>query len=102
MAKETARVVAKEAIAHNIDDPLAELLVRVVFLIMEEPDTRSWQTLPAYLAMIRIPLQPGPHSIVISDVSRGGGTVSVPEFETIPQRQYYYYSVRNNIRLKNF
>jgi len=102
MAKETARVVAKEAIANNIDNPLAEILVRAVFLIMEEPDTRSWQTLPAYLAMVRIPLQPGLHSIMISNPNGGGGTVSIPEFETTPGRQYYYYSVRNNSRLKNF
>ncbi|MGB9499887.1 MAG: COG3014 family protein [Dissulfuribacterales bacterium] len=102
MVKETARVAAKEAIAHNIDDPLVETLARVVFLIMEEPDTRSWQTLPAYLAMVRIPLQPGLHSIMISDATGGGGTISVPEFETTPGRQYYYYSVRNNSRLKNF
>jgi uncharacterized protein len=102
MAKETARVVAKEAIANNIDNPLAEILVRAFFFIMEEPDTRSWQTLPAYLAVVRVPLQAGRHSILISDASQGGGTVSVPEFEAIPQRRYYYYSIRNNILLKNF
>ena len=102
IAKETARVVAKESIAHNIDDPLLEILVRVVFLIMEEPDTRSWQTLPAYLAMVRIPLQPGAHHIMISGANGGGGTVSIPEFEITPGRQYYYYSVRNNSRLKSF
>lgn len=102
IAKETARVAAKEAIANNINDPLVEILVRIVFFIMEEPDTRSWETLPAYLAMIRIPLQPGRQSIQITNFNGQDGMVSLPEFETTPNRRFYHYSVRNGSRHANF
>jgi hypothetical protein len=102
IAKETARVIAKEAIANNIDDPLVGILVRIIFFIMEEPDTRSWETLPAYLAMMRIPLKPGRQSIQITNFNGQDGMVSLLEFETTPNRQFYHYSVRNGSRHANF
>jgi hypothetical protein len=77
MAKETARVAAKEALAQaarNNSGDLAEILVRGVLFITEEPDTRSWRTLPARLTLLRIPLAPNRHEVVIS-VQRDGGQV---------------------------
>ncbi len=96
IAKETARVVAKEAIAHNIDDNNIEILVRIVFFLMEVPDTRCWETLPAYMSMIRVPLTPGENQIRLNAM---GQTVEIPPIDARPGngRFYHYYSVRNGI-----
>lgn len=93
IAKETARVVAKEAIANQMDNDLAEILVRIVFFIMEEPDTRCWETLPAYLTLARVPLTKGSNRI---DLGRGGGGMPVLDVVVSPGHpRYYYRSVRN-------
>ena len=93
IAKETARVVAKEAIANQMDDPVVELLVRIAFLVMEEPDTRSWETLPAYLTLVRSPLRKGSNRI---DLGRGGGGMPVLDIVVSPKHpRYYYQSIRN-------
>ncbi len=92
IAKETARAVAKEAIARQVDDPLAELLVRIALLIMEEPDTRCWETLPAYLTLVRVPLRKGLNRI---DLGQEGG-MPVLEITVTPEHpRYYYQSVRD-------
>ncbi len=93
IAKETARVAAKEAISRQIDDPLVEAIVRISFLLMEEPDTRGWETLPAYLSMVRIPLRPGRQRVTIANFDN---TVEIPEIDVRPGgRYYYYFSVRD-------
>lgn len=93
-AKETARVAAKESIAANIEDPVAELLARLAFFITEEPDTRGWETLPARLTMIRTPLPPGTHRLWVQD-SRGKriGLPAITVRAGSPRR-YYYHAVR--------
>jgi hypothetical protein len=76
MAKETARVAAKEALAQTVrknSGELAEILVRGVLFVTEEPDTRSWQTLPAFLTLLRIPLAPGRHDIDVAIMGKMGG-----------------------------
>ncbi|MCK4503821.1 MAG: hypothetical protein KAU22_12370 [Desulfuromonadales bacterium] len=68
IAKETARVAAKEAIAKavgNHNDAAAEVIVRIALFLLEEPDTRSWQTLPGRLTLVRIPLPAGKHQLQI-------------------------------------
>jgi len=92
--KETARVAAKEAIAHNIDNDGAELLVRLIFFLMEVPDTRGWQTLPAYFSMVRIPVSDPNRPIRIPGT---GQTVTLPERDESRSSGpfYYYFSVRN-------
>jgi hypothetical protein len=94
IAKETARVVAKEAIAHNINDDNLEVLVRIVFFLMEVPDTRCWETLPAYMSIIRVPLSPGSNQINLNGI---GQTVEIPSIDVKPGtgRFYHYYSVRD-------
>ncbi|MBF0226415.1 MAG: hypothetical protein HQK76_13250 [Desulfobacterales bacterium] len=98
IVKETARVVAKEAIAHSIDDrdsPLG-LLVRLIFMILEEADTRCWETLPAFLTIARIPLEPGNHTIQVMFRGKFGESVyseTIPEFE-IKKGQKFFYSMR--------
>ncbi len=75
LAKETVRVAAKEALAQTIGEnsgDLAEVLVRGVLFVTEEPDTRSWQTLPARLTLLRIPLTPGRYNINIGIMGKRG------------------------------
>lgn len=43
--------------------------------VMEKADTRNWQTLPASLNYVRIPLQPGKNSVKITYTSVNGKTL---------------------------
>ena len=92
--KETARVVAKEAIAHNINNDNLEVLVRIAFFLMEGPDTRCWQTLPATLSMIRAPLLSGKNQIHLNVLGRN---VVLPPIDVTPGKGsfYHYYSIRD-------
>ncbi|PLY00543.1 MAG: hypothetical protein C0624_11940 [Desulfuromonas sp.] len=66
LAKETARVVGKEVIAQSVGNSFgdaAEILTRLSLLLLEEPDTRSWKTLPARLTLVRVPLQAGHYEL---------------------------------------
>lgn len=92
--KETARAAAKEIISEKMKDPLVELLVRVAFLIMEEPDTRCWQTLPAYMTLVCIPAAPGQHQLKVNAYDGQAGYASLPDINVIPGRKYYFYSIR--------
>lgn len=92
IAKETARVIAKEAIAHQVDNDLAEILVRIVFFILEEPDTRSWQTLPAYLTLARVPLREG-----FNRIDPGGGMPALDITVGPKPPRYFYRSLRSGI-----
>jgi len=95
--KEAARLAAKEVIMRKIgkdQDDIVKLLLRLVFMIMEEPDTRSWQTLPAKLSLIKLPLKPGIHKIRAQII--GGGSfkdIDFPEIEFF-RGQKVFYSVR--------
>ena len=91
IAKETARVTAKETIARNIEDPIAELLVRVAFFLTEEPDTRNWETLPAYLSLVRVPLFAGRQVVTVKTPY---GQSKRFEFSVPPNRRFYYGRVR--------
>lgn len=93
IAKETARVVAKEVIANNIENDNLELLVRIVFFLLEAPDTRCWETLPGSLTLMRAPLFPGEnpfpsHGPMIN--------AALPAESALSENQpfYHYYSIR--------
>jgi len=93
IAKETARVAAKEAIAQNIDDAFLEALVRGAFFVLEEPDTRAWQTLPAYWTLIRMPLSPDRKKVPALTVHNAGARVTLPAFRI--SRPYTYFALRD-------
>lgn len=92
MAKEGIRVAAKEALAQAVgdrNDATAEAVVRTLFFLMEEADTRSWRTLPAQFLIVRIALPAGRHNIRVRIGMRPYG-VDIPEFELRPgQRQFF-------------
>jgi len=96
LAKETARVVAKESIANSVNDKSLEVFLRAVFFMLEEPDTRSWQTLPAYMTLVTVPLDEGKHQIYINNFFDNGGKRFISEIDTkSSKRKYYYRSIRN-------
>ena len=95
--KEAARLAAKEVIIREAGkdrDNIVTVLLRLAFMLMEEPDTRSWQTLPAKLSLVKLPLEPGAHKIRVQ--IRGNGSVKdidLPEIEFY-RGQRVFYSVR--------
>ena len=76
-ARQALRVAAKYNISESIKDhdALVGGIVKLMFLAIEQADTRSWETLPAYLTLVRVPLTPGAHSLTLqingSDSSSG-------------------------------
>lgn len=68
-----ARVVAGEAVRRSTDDNVIGLLLslgtQATLTAMDTPDTRSWETLPARIAIGRVSVKPGRHTIDL--VARG-------------------------------
>jgi hypothetical protein len=101
IAKETARAASKEAIARAVgrnNEAWVEALTRLVLFLTEEPDTRSWQTLPASLALLRIPLKPGKHNIRALILGKRGAPIeeiTLPEL-FVSSGQKIYYSIRES------
>jgi hypothetical protein len=93
LVKETARVAAKEAIAQNVKDDEVEILVRIVLFLLEQPDTRCWETLPGYMTLVRIPVAPGQRRLTVHADGGPGGCVDIPEINVTPGRKFYFYSI---------
>ncbi len=80
MAKETARAAVKEAVAraveHNNDD-IFGILVRAAFFLMEEPDTRGWETLPGTFQLARFTVPAGADRLTVR-ITGGGTRTEIP------------------------
>ena len=57
-SKSLIRAVSKDAVADAIGskDEIVGELARVLLFALEEADTRSWQSLPRHLSLVRVPL----------------------------------------------
>ncbi|MBI2437970.1 MAG: hypothetical protein HYV36_04055 [Lentisphaerae bacterium] len=57
MAKDVTRIALKETISLSVENQNETLgaLVRLLLFAMEAPDTRSWETLPLWLEVARVP-----------------------------------------------
>ena len=97
LAKEAARAGTKEAISQQFDNPLVEALVRTAFFIMEEPDTRAWETLPAHMSLIRMPVNAGTHELTVRTSGGYGDSVQLPPLTVSPPRRFYHYSIRDGV-----
>lgn len=73
-ARQALRIAAKYNISEAVEDQdaLAGSLVKLLFLAIDQADTRSWETLPAWLTLVRSPLPPGRHSLDL-DIHGDGG-----------------------------
>lgn len=85
------RVVAREAIqaignAGNQTTRtigfIASLAAQGAMQAADQPDTRTWSLMPAYLWVARTPVQPGSHTVEV----RVGGTTRVVPVEVTPGR----------------
>ncbi len=95
IAKETARAAMKEAMARAVErknEGILSVLVRAAFFLMEEPDTRCWETLPAFLKLFRFPIQPGKHQNLKAVIYQNGvrKDIILPPFSLSPGQKYYY------------
>ncbi|HEY5954923.1 MAG TPA: hypothetical protein VIV60_00170, partial [Polyangiaceae bacterium] len=65
-----ARVVAGEAVRHTTKDNVIGLLLslgtQATLTAMDTPDTRSWSTLPARIAIGRTRVKAGTHVVELS------------------------------------
>jgi len=68
-----ARVLAGEAIRRSAKDDAVGLILslgtQAALVAADTPDTRSWETLPARVAIARVRVQPGKHNLTLT--SRG-------------------------------
>ena len=95
IAKETARVAGKEAIARSVGGAYgdtAEALTRLTLFILEEPDVRSWLTLPARMVLVRVPLPAGRHALQVKALGLGGrvSAIDLPEFDLRPGEKVFH------------
>jgi uncharacterized protein len=92
ITRQAVRAGAKEAISQKVGEKneLAEALVRVFLFLVEEADTRSWETLPNGLTLVRVPLDAGVHDVEIS--SGGSGTTHLKV--DVPEGKRLYRSIR--------
>jgi hypothetical protein len=65
-------VVTKEVVADQIDRQTGNhglgLLARVLFYASDQADVRSWNLLPQTLQILRIPVEPGNHTVRVLPV----------------------------------
>ena len=65
------------------------LLTNLAGVLTEQADTRSWQTLPNQIFMVRMPLPAGTHTLNLSFLDANGqvrGGQSVPDIEIQPNQ----------------
>ncbi len=60
----------------NKKDDILGTLVNLAGVFTEGADTRSWQTLPNQIFMVRMPLPAGTHTVNLSFLNRNGGVAS--------------------------
>ncbi|MBD8514942.1 hypothetical protein Q4491_02020 [Photobacterium sp. 2_MG-2023] len=64
--RQSLRVIAKEQVRQSAarnGDEVGNVLANIFNTLTEQPDTRSWQTLPARVALYQEDLPPGSHQI---------------------------------------
>ena len=102
-ARQALRVATKYSVSEAISeqDELAGGIAKLIFLALEQADTRSWETLPAWLTLIRTPLPPGSHTLQLQ-ISEGGiAPGGVTQRRTLqldlPPGQRYFKMIRPGV-----
>ena len=74
-----ARAAAKDALADKLGDKDAVVgeIARLLFFVLEEADTRGWNSLPGHLALLRIPVSEGNQEIVVESFTTAPATIDV-------------------------
>lgn len=71
--KQIARIVAKKALvdAASNEDELLGGIIQILVFATEQADTRSWETLPGWFSMVRVPLPVGKQNVTLELDYRG-------------------------------
>lgn len=66
--KQALRIGAKHAIVDQVEseNAVAGGVLQIAMFILEQADTRAWDSLPSKISMLRIPLSAGSHTIRLS------------------------------------
>ena len=94
--KQVLRLAAKKGVTDAVsgENELLGAILQIAFLTSEIADTRSWETLPAHLSMVQLPLDAGTHSVSLQ--IRDGSNfhvVNIPDV-TIASGRTSYRSFR--------
>ena len=80
IAKKIAGIAVKEAVAYGIgretNSPVIWLVSRALLYATDQADLRSWNLLPRDLQVLRIPIEPGTHTLRLTP---SGSVNSLPE-----------------------
>ena len=89
LSRQVLRAGAKEAIAEQFgkNNQTAEIVARVIFFLLEEADTRSWEILPGRMSFVRLELDSGFHNLEIS--SDSGKTICLNHVNIIQGARVY-------------
>jgi uncharacterized protein len=92
ITRQAVRAGTKEVISQKVGEKneLAEALVRTFLFLVEEADTRSWETLPNDLTLVRMPMDTGVHDVEISS----GGSKTTHLKVDISEGKRLYRSLR--------
>ncbi len=102
-ARQALRVATKYSVSEAISeqDELAGGIAKLLFLALEQADTRSWETLPAWLTLIRTPLPPGSHTLQLQISEGGNAPGGVTQRRTLqldlPPGQRYFKMIRPGV-----
>ena len=85
------RAVGKYLLTRQADkkNEALGLLTNLAGVLTEQADTRSWQTLPNQIFMVRMPLPEGTHTLQLSFLDANGqvrGSQSVPDITINPNQ----------------
>lgn len=87
-AKQIARVGVKHALVDLAEEEssAAAAILNALFFVLEEADTRAWESLPGRLSLLRIPLPPGTHDIAVTSA---GGQHTLDRLTVKPGQRLY-------------
>lgn len=85
-----SRMLVKKIAEKQVKDKnqAAGDILQAVNLLVEKADTRNWQSLPAKIYYVRVPLQPGENKIAIA---AGGTTIDTLTVQGTGGLQFYNY-----------
>jgi len=90
-AKTVGRIAFKEGVAIAVEsknDAFAGDLTRLILIgLLEQPDTRRWETLPRWLQVARVPAPPDLTSYTVVLKGASGNTIRSFEVDHPPQRR---------------
>lgn len=91
IAKETVRATIKEAMSQAVErknEEIVGVLLRAALFLLEEPDTRCWETLPAALTLVRVPITRNSPGITVQGGRYAGKTL--PDLNISPGQKVYH------------